>query len=52
MDNVPYYTDKDGVTRIKPCESMTINGKVYHAGTEIKLPKNVTTSEEVTDEPR
>ena len=36
-DNKPYWTDDKGVTRIKPCEEMIINGVVRGAGTEIKL---------------
>ena len=36
-DNKPYWTDENGVTRIKPCESMVINGKVMGAGTKIQL---------------
>lgn len=36
-DNNKYHTDENGVTRIKPCETMVIGGVIRGAGTVIKL---------------
>lgn len=40
----PYYTAPDGVTRVKPCETIEVDGRVLGAGTEIKV--NTTETEE------
>ena len=37
MDSKLYATGKDGKTRVKPRQSVIINGVVCGAGTEVKL---------------
>jgi hypothetical protein len=44
-----YSTDASGITRINPCKSMVINGKICGAGTIIKLENKPVSKEVVTD---
>lgn len=46
-DNLKYYTDKNGVTRIKPRRTMVINGVLRGGGTVIKLESKPTQKEDV-----
>ena len=42
-----YATGTDGVTRILPCKSMVIDGKICGAGTIIKLENKPVDTNEV-----